>query len=108
AFNGKDYAAGSVIVIEADASCAAQARDVTELLEFRHNRGIEMRRGGKVHGVAGGDSPVLQHDGISTSVHADSSCPGCGVWLHENHMRQQGKTLDLHSHTGEEGTSRRE
>jgi hypothetical protein len=103
AIAGRRFPTGSVIIVEAGAHCLAMAEDdETELLEFRHNRGAEAQHGGHVHAVAGGDSPVIERDGISSSVHADATCPGCGVWLHENHIRKEGMTLDLHSHTEDE------
>lgn len=101
--NGKAFGPGSTIVIEAGAQCLAQATaDGTEFFEFLHNREPGTLRGGKVHAVEGGQSPVVNHGGVDSSLHADSTCPGCGVWLQETFMTEEGREIDIHAHSEDE------
>jgi hypothetical protein len=97
------FGAGSVIVIEGDAECTVRAgSDGADFIEFFDHRGPVTRRGGAVHAVPGGASPIVDRDGVRSSVYSDARCPGCGVWLHENHIRPPGRHVDLHSHTEDE------
>ncbi|MET0137181.1 MAG: hypothetical protein ABW192_02220, partial [Sphingobium sp.] len=103
AMGDRRFGPESLIVIEADATARAQAgQNGADLLEFRHNRGDEARHGGAVHGIEGGAVPALDHDDFTSAIQADAGCPGCGVWMHSNHIPKEGVTLDLHSHTEDE------
>jgi len=100
---GRKFGPDSVIVVESGAHCVAEAGpNGAALHEFLHHRESSLHKGGKVHAVAGGDSPVTHHNGVESALPADSSCPGCGVWLQDTFIRVEGRLVDLHSHTEDE------
>jgi len=101
--NGQKFGPDSVIVVESDGHCMAEAGpDGAAFHEFLHHRERSPHRGGKVHAIAGGESPVTRHDGIDSALPADSTCPGCGVWLQDTFFHVEGRLVDLHSHTEDE------
>lgn len=101
--SGQEFARESVIVVEANAHCTTEAgEDGVAFFEFVHHRESSPLRGGHVHGIAGGASPVTCHDGIESALPVDSSCPGCGVWLQATFFRAEGRHVDRHSHTEDE------
>lgn len=103
AIGEKEFGRDSVIVVEADAHGAAEAgADGVAFYEFLHHRESSRHRGGKVHAIGGGESPVTSHDGIDSALPVDATCPGCGVWLQDTFFRVEGRLVDLHSHTEDE------
>ncbi len=41
-------------------------------------------------------------EGVSGAIHADSQCPTCAVWMHENGYAAAGKETPVHSHSENE------
>ena len=68
--------------------------------------------GGHVHLLPAADVPRMAPEagssGVSGGLHADSACPSCAVWLHENHfpgsieLTEEQAARGVHSHTEDE------
>ena len=62
--------------------------------------------GGHVHLLPSEQVPRTQgmggNEGIGGAIHADSGCPTCTVWLHENSYAMADKETALHSHSEDE------
>ena len=68
--------------------------------------------GGQVHLLPAGQVPRMAPEpgsaGVSGGLHADSACPSCTVWLHENHfpagmdLTAEQAERGVHSHTEDE------
>jgi hypothetical protein len=68
--------------------------------------------GGHVHLLPVADVPRMAAEagsrGVSGGLHADSDCPTCAVWLHENHfpggmdLSAEQAERGVHSHTEDE------
>lgn len=62
--------------------------------------------GGHVHLLPSNKVPRTEglggNEGIGGAIHADSGCPTCTVWLHENSYTMADKETALHSHSEDE------
>lgn len=100
---------GSAVVIEHGATARIDAiEDDTVLLVFdaADDRPPADAAGGHVH-VLPADR-VQREDGhhrenkVGAAIYADSACPTCRLWLHENTYFQPHFELGLHSHSQDE------
>ena len=74
--------------------------------------GATVGGGGHVHLLPSADVPRMAPEpgasGVSGGLHADSACPTCAVWLHENHfpgsleLTEEQAARGVHSHTEDE------
>jgi hypothetical protein len=112
---GHGLAAGSSVIIEHGRSLQITnaGRQAASLLVFAAaHPAAAPRMGGNVHVLpvervprAG---PPAGTTGVGGGLHADSACPTCAVWLHENHMpgspppASRTEQRGVHSHTEDE------
>lgn len=111
---GCALAAGSSIIVERGASLAVAGGDQpAELLTFAACAASpEPLPGGHVHMLPAGKVPRTDDlgggTGVGGAMHADSDCPTCAVWLHENRfpgaepLGEQDQGRGVHSHTEDE------
>lgn len=111
---GRMLAAGSSITVERGAVLEIQSvRDDTKLLAFTTKADISdatLEPTGHVRILPEAAVPryggVLGGDTIGGAIHADSTCPTCPIWLHENIVPAREKVahddLMVHSHTVDE------
>ena len=112
---GWPLAAGSSMVVEHGETLEISGvDDMSEVLTFTAaNPGRQARSGGHVHILPGEQAPfydeVLNDRPFGARMHADSMCPTCEVWLHENYMggnpappTLEDKKRDIHSHSEDE------
>jgi hypothetical protein len=102
---GRKLAPRSSATIEFGASLTVTAgREGAQVLEFAMTeRGPVQRPGGHVHLMP--DEQVVRNQaqgGAGMSLHADSQCPTCTVWLHENEYSKADVETALHYHTEDE------
>ena len=114
AVGGVALVAGSSAIAERGASLTlAGGRAEALVLCFAGAaRPANARAGGAVHLLPADRVPRLAAEagtsGVSGALHADSSCPTCAVWLHENHfpggpaLSSEQAALGIHSHTEDE------
>jgi hypothetical protein len=113
---GWPMAKGSSMIVEHGETLEVKGgAEPAELLAFHAAQpGDHPRAGGHVHllptdrvprddNMSGGDFPV------AGGMHADSGCPTCEVWLHENHfpggrppLTSEQEKQGVHSHTEDE------
>jgi hypothetical protein len=113
---GWAMAKGSSLIVEHGETLAVTGGDEpAELLTFHaaQSPAEGLRAGGHVHLLPTERVPRLADLGSGSAVgggmHADSGCPTCEVWLHENHFPggmpaptpEQAK-LGIHSHSEDE------
>ncbi len=114
AAGGRELAAGSSLIVERGAAievtcCAAP----TQLLTFAAAHApASPRAGGHVHLLPAERVPRLDKLGgpgpAGGGIHADSACPTCEVWLHENYfpgggpLSPEDAAIAIHSHSEEE------
>jgi hypothetical protein len=103
---------GSSVIVERGASFEITASmDGAELLVFA-GTSAGRGEGGHVHLLPKARVPALDDmggaEGTGGAIHADSDCPTCEVWLHENHFKgAEPPTPDeaargIHSHSEDE------
>ena len=109
-----ELGAGSSIIVEHGAGIDIEARkDDTLLVTFTATPSDpEPRAGGHVHLLPSVSVPWFGDStgkALGGSIHANATCPTCGVWLHENSMAcppapQTAAERDafVHSHTEDE------
>lgn len=114
AAGGHTLPAGSSIVVERGEAVSIQVRkDGTEILVFFATEAVPSDKpGGHVHILPAGKVPTSDDlgggTGVAGAIHADSGCPTCDVWLHENRfpgalpMSEEEKARGVHSHTEDE------
>ena len=113
---GWTMAEGSSLIVEhGEMLTVTGGEEAAELLTFHGARPTEsLRAGGHVHllpsehvprsgNLTGGERPV------GGGMHANSACPTCEVWLHENHfpgvpspVTPEAAKLGVHSHSEDE------
>jgi hypothetical protein len=102
---GRKLAPRSSATVEFGASLTATAgKDGAQVLEFSMTqRGPVQRPGGHVHLMPDEQvSRMISTSGAGMSLHADSQCPTCTVWLHENQYWKPDVETALHYHTEDE------
>jgi hypothetical protein len=108
---GKAIASGSSIIVEQGQSVSVSgAGEGAELLVFSAaNASATQSPGGHVHLLTPDRVPRYGSDeGHSGGLHADSDCPTCSVWLHENHfppaepLSEEQQKGGIHSHSEDE------
>lgn len=103
---------GSSTVVERGASLEVVASmDGAEVLAFA-GASAGRGEGGHVHLLPKSRVPAVDDmggkNGTRGAIHADSDCPTCEVWLHENHFkgtqppRPQEAARGVHSHSEDE------
>lgn len=104
--------AGSSAIVERGASLQVVASmDGAEVLAFA-GTSAGRGEGGHVHLLPKARVPAVEDmsgkGGAAGAIHADSDCPTCEVWLHENHMKGMAQPTPeeaargVHSHTEDE------
>lgn len=105
---GSRLGSGSSIFVEFGASLTLAARDEgATLVAFNvSRRGSGDRSGMHVHLLPNESVPRTANlggsEGISGAIHADSQCPTCRVWMHENGYAMPDKETQVHSHSEDE------
>jgi hypothetical protein len=104
---GARLASRSSAIVEYGGSLMATAcTEGATLLAFSlKERGIEERAGGHVHLLPNERVPridVAQGKRVGMALHADSQCPTCKLWLHENDYPDADVETALHSHSEDE------
>lgn len=103
---------GSSVIVERGASLEITASmDGAELLVFA-GTSAGRGEGGHVHLLPKARVPALDSmggtEGTGGAIHADSDCPSCEVWLHENHFKgaepptPEEVARGVHSHSEDE------
>jgi hypothetical protein len=103
---GVKLAARSSAIVEYGTSLPATAcNQGASVLAFRlKERGPEERAGGHVHLLPSEHVPRIDSVAgkrIGMALHADSQCPTCKLWLHENDYFSADETA-IHSHSEDE------
>jgi len=110
---GRQLPTGSSIIVEQGQSLAVKGGEQgAQLLVFASAKPLEGRAdGGHVHLLPSDRVPRtddLGGHGVRGAMHADSDCPTCSVWLHENHfLPAEPLTVEqqkggIHSHSEDE------
>ena len=105
---GATLAARSSAVVEYGASLSVKAGgEGAVLLAFNlRDRDAHERAGHHVHILPNEIVPRTESlggkEGIGGALHADSQCPTCKVWLHENSYAMADKETAVHSHSEDE------
>lgn len=106
--------AGSTAIVEHGASLSPTAGDegATILVFQAATQAQQSRAGGQVHLLPESrvprTPPTFGGSGASGGMHADSACPTCEVWLHENHFparpqpSREEEARGVHAHTEDE------
>lgn len=86
AANGRAVSGEGAVAIEHGASCEIVAGPSgCELVEFNSQTEATKRAGGHVHVLGVGEAPVGEMGEVGIArAYADSGCPTCELWLHEN------------------------
>lgn len=106
-------AQGSSMIVEHGAALRVEASEGgAQVLTFTAPApAIPSRAGGHVHLLPADRVPKsadLGGSGVGGGMHADSACPTCEIWLHENHfpampaMSPQERAQGVHSHSEDE------
>ncbi len=112
---GWAMAGGSSMIVEHGGTLEVMAgEEPAELLSFHAAQpSASLRAGGHVHLLPSERVPRLADlgggSGVGGAMHADSGCPTCAVWLHENHfpggrpaMTPEEEKRGIHSHSEDE------
>lgn len=110
---GHDLPAGSSFIVERGRSLEVEgAGEGGEVLLFAASHDPQQPEpGGHVHLLPSDNVPrnaALTETGIYGGMHADSQCPTCDVWLHENGfpgaepVSPEDLTVGVHSHSEDE------
>jgi hypothetical protein len=102
--------AGSVLLIEHRASAEIKAeKEGAEIIVFNVNPDSEPmpeRAGGHVHILGAGQEPRVErmrgNESVGAALFADSRCPTCELWLHENSIHAPGYPVHPHYHSENE------
>ena len=105
--HGARLAARSSAIVEYGASLTISAGDEgARMLEFRmKDRNADDRAGGQVHLLPSERVPRVEiNEGkrVGMALHADSRCPTCRLWLHENDYPDANVETEVHSHSEDE------
>jgi len=110
---GRPLATGSSVIVEQGQTIAVTGGEQgAQLLAFASAKPLKAQvAGGHVHLLPADRVPRsadLGGHGVAGGMHADSDCPTCSVWLHENHfpprepLTEQQQEGGIHSHTEDE------
>lgn len=110
---GRPLPAGSSIIVEQGQTIAVKGSGQgAQLLAFASGKPMEAQAaGGHVHLLPADRVPRsadLGGHGVAGGMHADSDCPTCSVWLHENHfpprepLTEEQQEGGIHSHSEDE------
>ncbi len=109
---GQALPVGSSMIVERGAEAAISATDAARLLIFAASGPPEsVSAGGHVHLLPADRAPRsddLGQSGVGGAMHADSDCPTCDVWLHENWFPggaapdEETVKRGIHSHSEDE------
>lgn len=110
---GHSLPAGSSLIVEHGEAAALAAQGDTRVLTFTAREApTEPRAGGHVHILPRDRVPRAKElggaNGVGGAMHADSGCPTCEVWLHENHfpgtlpLSPEDAAKGIHSHSEDE------
>jgi hypothetical protein len=110
---GRVLDAGSSFIVERGQSLeVAAANEACDVLLFASSHAPEHpAQGGHVHLLPTANvprNPALTDTGVRGGMHADSQCPTCDVWLHENGfpgaepVSPEDLTVGVHSHSEDE------
>jgi hypothetical protein len=105
--HGARLAPRSSAIVEYGASLTVSAGgEGAGILEFRvQDRNADDRAGGHVHLLPSERVPRVEiNDGkrVGMALHADSRCPTCRLWLHENDYPDANVETAVHSHSEDE------
>jgi hypothetical protein len=97
----------SSAIVEYGSSLILTARsDGASVLAFSlRERGPDERLGGHVHLLPNERVPRIDQVGgkaVGMALHADSQCPTCKLWFHENDYFGAGEVTAVHSHSEDE------
>jgi redox-sensitive bicupin YhaK (pirin superfamily) len=104
-------AQGSSVTLECGASVDVGADQPATVFIFESKRHTQTKKGGHIH-VLPQDRVPSKHSvsdvegfkdkkSVGSWLHANSRCPTCDVWLHENEFLP-GEGTAVHSHTADE------
>jgi hypothetical protein len=110
---GRDLEAGSSFIVESGQALeVAGAGEGGDILLFAASHDpLEPELGGHVHLLPSDQVPrndALTETGVRGGMHADSQCPSCNVWLHENAypgaepVSPEDLTVGVHSQSEDE------
>ena len=110
---GQELEAGSSAIVERGEGVEVASRSEATVLEFLGSCqcAISADGGSAIHLLPRSAVPRFGDglDGVAVggALHADSNCPSCSIWLHENFippgsMGDAGETPFVHSHTVDE------
>jgi hypothetical protein len=104
---GRTLPAGSSLVVERGAAVELRGRaESSQLVSFQTNRPpAAPRSGGHVHLLPEAQTPraVFATHALEGRIHANSECPTCTVWLHENIVPPPAKEMGgVHAHSEDE------
>lgn len=111
---GHRLGAGSSVIVEHGGEIAVTGLDAdSRLLVFAAALPpVGQRSGGRVHILPAERVPRSEDlgggSGVGGGMHADSGCPSCAVWLHENHfpaappLSPEERQRGVHSHSEDE------
>lgn len=103
--------AGSSAIVEHGESLEMSGVDAgTRLLAFSESRpAADQKAGGHVHLLPDESVPRTElQPGLTGGLHADSACPSCQLWLHENRFQasetepEPNSERGIHSHSEDE------
>jgi hypothetical protein len=105
--HGARLAPRSSAIVEYGASLTLNAgAEGAGILEFRvKDRNANDRAGGHVHLLPSERVPRVEIDEgkrVGMALHADSRCPTCRLWLHENDYPDANVETAVHSHSEDE------
>lgn len=111
--DGRDLPQGSSLIVERGQTLAVRGgNETSQLLTFSAVEQLKSPSpGGHVHLLPSDRVPRsddLGASGVAGAMHADSDCPTCDVWLHENHfqpseqMSPEDEARGIHSHSEDE------
>jgi hypothetical protein len=106
---GEELVQGSTVIVEHRASTRLEGGPGgCTLLVFNPAAGAsgEKRAGGNVHILPAAQTPRTDDftgDGkFGAAMYADSTCPTCTMWMHENGYHQEGYVVEPHYHSEDE------
>ena len=109
---GAALAAGSSAIVERGAALDMTGGDAGAQVLLFSAAAPSDEAGGHVHLLPAASVPRMAAEagasGVSGGLHADSACPTCAVWLHENHfpggmdLSAEQAERGVHSHTEDE------
>jgi hypothetical protein len=100
-----DTRSSAIVEYRAELLVTASVEGAAILVFQLRERGKQDRTGGHVHVLPSERVPRIdsvQGKRVGMALHADSQCPTCNVWLHENDYLSADEETALHSHSEDE------